>query len=270
MPEDVLHCGFLFNACQTFACTVFEIPGRMVLCDYDILADTHYFVWNCLAEKRGSLYVSGLERTVTMHVYEDEEDIVWSDTAWSECFRLTDFVIMPMVFRSGACVKLADNKLGLIVPHNMQDEANRDKWLHFHADTGKYHLLLGAGEAETTTTMDALDVLKGLIVPGTCVYIDLNEAQAQGSSSGNDVRAHLRTMVGMNERHLRWLVVRVNVPSVMVPNVRKVYVTYMLRPNTVHANGSTFSTETIAVDPDMLVCALPDESVDFIAALVSS
>jgi hypothetical protein len=57
MPEDVMHCGFLFGLMKTFSCTIFEIPGNAVYSDYEIIAGVKYAVWNCVAQKEGCLEV---------------------------------------------------------------------------------------------------------------------------------------------------------------------------------------------------------------------
>jgi hypothetical protein len=248
MPEDVMHCGFLFSLAKTLCCSIFELPGRVVPSDYEVISDTHYAVWNCLSKRNGCLRVNHNVRTVNLYVIETCEGFMWNYDEWADELRKLDFIMLPMIFRSCACVKQEDNTLGLIVPWD-------DTGGNYNPDEGEYRYF--TSESRVTTRISAMKTLELLVPVGTELYLDLSSPS--GSLLGEKVpRA---------QTHLQYLVVRLNTPSVLQAEVEKVYVTYLQKPTKANANVGTFSSMTITVNVWELVTVLPPET-EFVSALL--
>lgn len=248
MPEDVMHCGFLFSLAKTLCCNIMELPGRVVTTDYEIIANTPYAVWNCLGKRTGSLKVDPSIRQVKLFVTDNDQIYQWNYDEWAQKLRELDFILLPMIFRSGACVKLEDNTLGLIVPWE-QDSCN------YSMDAGQYQYITDV--SKVTTAVDTLKTLDMLMAVGTELFLDL----------ATDSGSLLSDKVPRTQTNLQYVVVRLNTPSVLHPAVDKVYVTYLQKPTKANANAGTFSSMTIAVDVWELLTVLP-AGVDFVSALL--
>lgn len=246
MPEDVIHCGFLFSLAKTLHCNILDIPGRVVPSDYEIISMTHYSVWNCIDKHYGTLFVDHQVRLVTVMVHTTDTILQWTYDEWANKLREKDFIILPMIFRSGACVKQADGVLGLVVPWPSTQR-------NYSEDGGKYRYITNMDGS--VQEMQSLALLQHLIPVGTELYLDVQ------SVSG----CLLRSKIPRNQEHLRYIVVRLNTPSVIHPMVDKVYVTYLQRPSKANASVSTFTSATITVDVWELVTAITE---DFIPALM--
>jgi len=242
-----MHCGFLFSLAKTLHCSILDIPGRVVPSDYEIVSMTHYSVWNCIDKLYGTLIVDHQVRLVSVFVHTTNSILQWTYDEWANKLKEKDFIMLPMIFRSGACIVQPDGVLGLIVPWP-------DTQRNYNEDGGKYHYITNMDG--TLHEMQTLALLQHLLPVGTELYLDVH------SISG----ILLRSKIPRNQEHLRYIVVRLNTPSVMHPDVNKVYVTYLQRPSKANASVSTFSSTTITVDVWELVSAIGEE--DYIPALM--
>lgn len=252
MPEDVMHCGFLFSLAKMFSCTIYELPGRVVYSDYEIIAGVQYPIWNPVAIMCGCLQVTPDD--VVMKVHDEDESLTtethWSFHDWTEHFQQSDFVMIPLISRSGACV-LHLGKLGLLVPL----EGKRENYAYDNNDGGAYQYIHDAGKVPVRLTV--METMDSLMKVGTVLYVSLNTPALQ----------HLRDKVPRLQRNLEWLEVRLNTPNVAFPESDKVYITYMVRPTKANIDVCAFSSVTIAVDVwDVLPHV--EEDVELITALM--
>ncbi len=236
-----MHCGFLFSMRKIFSCGLLEIPGRLVQAEYEIVADTAYSIWNPLTRHKGFLMAQSVSGYVLIHNYTTEEGQMWPYLNWQEKLQVSDFVILPMIFRAGACVYHSEFQLGVLVPWS-SSQANFDQ------ETGLYQYYMD--ETKTPHTLDAVEVMEKLVVVGTELFIDINDPYFSDLIIGV-VPQHMRT--------LRYLYVRLNVPSVANPPTDKVYVTYLLQNKCTGANTSTSKLHSIAVDPWKLLVTVDGE-----------
>lgn len=225
MPEDVMHCGFLFSIAKTFNCDVLKVPGRLVQCEYEILADTFYSVLNPLADKTGCLIADSRSAMVILYVYEDEEEMRWDYTMWSKHLCKSDFIITPMIFRAGALIYHESDTLGLIIPDENDNNFNRV--------TGNYTYIIG--EDKTPYTIKFTDALKQLVPIGQQLYLDLSDPF---------FASLLEKVPAFQRDRALCLEVRLNVPNIISPPTDQVFVTYLQQ----HArNRSLLLNQTITV-----------------------
>lgn len=252
MPEDVMHCGFLFSLAKMFSCTIYEIPGRVVYSDYDIIAGVLYPIWNPEAIVCGCLEVTAND--VVMKVHDEDESSTsethWSFSEWTEHFQQSDFVMIPLITRTGACV-LHLGRLGLLVPL----EGQHNNYSYDDRYGGSYQYIHDAGKIPVNiTVMEAMDKLVSV---GSIMYVNLN----------TDALQHLKEKVPRLQRNLEWLEVRLNTPNVACPECDKVYITYMVRPTKANMDVCALSSVTIAVDV-WDISPTVDEDVELITALM--
>ena len=243
-----MHCGFLFPMCKIFSCSLLEIPGRLVEANYEILADTPYAIWNPLAKNRGYLVAQSATRDVLVYNYTREDTTVLPYLHWHEQFQSSDFIILPMIFRAGACVYHTPDQLGIIVPW-------ADKNRNFNEETGLYHYVVE--ETGNLHDINAVELAEKLVPVGVELYIDIQDSSLVDLLVGS---------VPQHMRNLKYLLVRLNVPSVLAPPVDKVYVTYLLQNKCTGANTSTSKNHTFAIDVWKLVTTIGD--ADYLSCLV--
>lgn len=251
LPEDIMHCGFLFTMTKVFSCELLEIPGRLVQSEYEILADTGYPVWNPVSKARGGLIAKSLAQYVTLTDYTHEMESAWPYATWLDQLQNSDFIILPLVMRAGACVLMDGGAVGLIVPHNGKD--------NFNLETGKYRLIMNANETITSTDlyeMDAVSVVQKLISIGQDLFIDVTDpyfVSIQGSVPPRSVDTKL-------------LLVKLNIPDCAQPPLDKVFVSYSVSESRVGASSSRMRYHTILVDPWMLMSSAGND--DYLLNLV--
>lgn len=251
MPEDVMHCGFLFSLAKMFSCTIYELPGRVVYSDYEIIAGVQYPIWNPIASMCGCLEVT--PNDVVMKVHDEDEsqtaETHWDFHTWTEHFQQSDFVMIPLVARSGACV-LHNGKLGLLVPL----EGKEDNYTYDSSDGGSYQYI--NDEGKIPVHLGVMEAMNALVKVGTVMYVNLNTPSMQ----------HLKDKIPNLQRNLEWLEVRLNTPNVAFPEVDKVYITYTVRPTKANLDVCALSTVTIAVDV-WDISPTVDEDVELITTL---
>lgn len=252
MPEDVLHCGFLFNLAKTLSCEFFSIPGRAVRTEYEIMADTYYSVWNGALNRGGWLVAESSSQTVAVKLYAtdehaDEEFFSWGYHEWTGEMHREDLIILPMIFRAGACVYVKPDdmegdevRVGLIVPF---DDGN-----NFGYENGGYqYVMKDSGEPVFLSTMDTL---LQIMPVGTELYLDVTL-----------LAEHIKGKIPRHQRSFQWLLVRLNTPSETIPNPRKVYVTALLSPTKATTVAGNVSSITFTVDPWELTVQLEEEQM---------
>lgn len=226
MPEDVMHCGFLFPLCKIFSCHLLDLLGRLVQSEYEILSDLHYPVWNAQRGEEGYIFADSRDKTVCLSVGEEGE--IFTDLTWQD--KLGDSIILPLVVRAGACVMHGEDQMGLVLPLEGKLD-NYDPDLHC------YHYVLD--ESMRRLPLSAVDLVRRIIPVGQELWIDLRDTYFNGKK-GTIPRT------GSSQNYS--LVVRLNVPTIAQPPLDKVFITYALHPSCTSASASTTEMHTLMVD----------------------
>ena len=250
LPEDMLHASALLEPMRFARCDWSEVPASAVGGEFELLPDRHYSVWRPpdLASphpraEHGSIVVrTDGEPVVELSTHHDhthlpgtavsddmEESVqlqVLPFDSWHVQLRALGFVVTPMVFRRGACIrcKWEGDAVGCIVP-------TTDDGLNFSPGDCTYDVVLSDDACVKVFFKEALD---NLIPCGEELYL-------QGSA-----------IQGLDPAVL--LAVRLNVPPVASPpRSASVYVTYMCK--SVFANRALDSVtyRTVPVPPASLL-----------------
>ena len=225
VPEDWLHNSHLLAAAKRFLfCEWREVPPTFLRGSYQVLAKRHYAILRQgsrdTSPALGSLYVDskgavirydsdGLGYRVDLGVME-----------WSDRLAALGFLVMPMVFRSGALVliKRSLTQLGCLVPSGTRaslvdagiDPASVQYVGNFDPIRMGYHALV---ERDTTVFMDAETVQERLIAPGTVIWIMPGTPTWQGLAEQN---LFPRRRSGDVDNDICALRARLNIPTVFV------------------------------------------------------
>ena len=254
LPEDAMHCGALLSYTELLKCSLLELPARHIQVEYELMADTRYAVWRADDKAFGTIIVNthGIG-TVDLSFFEpnadDGQDYTFGLDDWQEQLRALDFIIVPMIWRSGACVSLArpdddeGHDIACIIPVQNGNFIDNDC---------SYMVLFNS--ERPPKRMHFAKVLEALIPVGTEVFVKLES------------QPHLNIAVGERRRPL--LSGRLNAPTVEAPEPGKIYVTCMQKPALARNDVSDISCVTLILDPwDVLLEAEdPTEVVRFLLA----
>ena len=253
LPEDAMHCGALLSYTELLQCSLLELPARHIQVEYELMADTRYAVWRADDKAFGTLIVNtrgagSVDLSFFEPNSEDGHDYTFGLDDWHEQLRALDFIVVPMIWRSGACVShvRADDgrhDIGCIVPTQNCNFIDNDC---------SYMVLFQNGARPKR--MHFAKVLESLIPVGTEVFVKLAS------------QPHLNIAVGERLRPL--LSGRLNAPTVEAPEPGKIYVTCMQKPALARNDVSDVSCITLILDPwDVLLEAEdPTEVVRFLMA----
>lgn len=232
MPEDILHCGFLFSLAKTLCCNFLEIPGSVVYADYEINANEVYAVWDCIGARYGTLKVVTRDRDVVLRNITDESEDHWRYEDWNTKLKQNNYVILPVISRAGACVWFSLGKLGLLVPCS-DDSSN-----NLNEEDGSYMCIVEPDMVKHR--MDGLEVLRNLVGVGTQFLLDIFEY--------GERYADLQQKIPRGRQGRTKLLVRLNVPSTLQPNPNKVFVSYVQKPSRGGSSDTGLSCSTLEVD----------------------
>jgi hypothetical protein len=246
----MLHASALLEPMRFAHCDWSEVPAHAVGGEFELLPDRHYSVWKPPdpasphpRTQHGSVIVrtdgEPLVELSTHHdhthvpgtaVSDDMEESVQQQVlpldGWHVQLRALGFIVAPMIFRRGACIRCRweDDAVGCIVP-------TTDDGLNFSPGDCTYDVVLREDACVKVFFKEALD---NLIPCGEELYL-------QGSA-----------IPGLDPAVL--LAVRLNVPPVATPpRGSDVYVTYTCK--SVFANRALDSVtyRTVPVPPASLL-----------------
>ena len=189
MPEDWLHCAQITRAAGLLACKWYEVPPLFLKSQYQVMTDRYYSVWRSgdmnFSAATGTLYVN---RTGGILRYEAEEMgyiVRLNVLSWQEELAQIGFILMPMVFRSGALVDLGHSpkRAGCLVPLGTErslealgiDVTGMYVSNFDHVKCG-YHAQHREGEL---TFMDPMTTLNNLVPVGQVLWLK-GESQTFG------------------------------------------------------------------------------------------
>ena len=269
LPEDAGHCGALFAYASLFKCDVLDLPAREIQVspvlirfkscvnsgckvEYELMGNTHYAAWRPRDKAFGSLIVRTRDNHVTLGLFEpdsgDGTDYQWDTEEWPDALREHELILPPMIWRSGACVRVetrdGEARVGCLVP---TDGCN------YIAHDCSYMAVCRPGGARKR--LHFAKVLETLLPVGTEVFVKLASQPQLRVSSGEAARPLLSA--------------RLNAPTVEDPEPGKVYVTCMQKPVLARTDASEISCVTLVLDPWDLELEAEDPS-DVVRYLVSA
>ena len=242
-PEDVLHMGALCEIARRIGCKVYEIPATSEVTYYP-RPKKAYCVHNPLTGSIGYLVFDG--KSITMDCMEDEGGgIVYplSLLNWQEEMKKEGYIMLPMVWRSGACVTVDANAIGCLVPPEEHEEVAHDG--NFCMQGFEYRALIRCGVQEK---VPVLQMLQTLLPIGERLYLKME------SQSAAIVLRRLTVDIHANDLNRYALQVHFSAPNVLVPEAGKVFVVCLV----CKVNGSVRSSkgsasEVLIVDPWELI-----------------
>ena len=122
LPEDLLHCSVLLESARFAKCHWSELPAVCVGGHFELVSDRHYAVWKAgECPEYGTLVVNAGAQEVELWVHSaqppegmvrhNRHDVgellvqTFSVLTWHIDLRDAGFIVAPMIWRSGACVR---------------------------------------------------------------------------------------------------------------------------------------------------------------------
>lgn len=232
MPEDCMHCGPLFRFAELFKCDVMELPGRDLYVMYELMANTYYSIYRASDGAYGTLFVEAQRKRVSVKQIspvEEQQEWEWGYDEWHENLRDEDFIITPMLWRSGVAVRL-EHGVGCLT--ECQEYASQ-----FNPEDCSYSCVYSE-EGDLASLHFSL-AFEALIQVGTQLYLKLDSPSA----------AQVMDKVRAQDRDKPLLAVRLNVPTTQFPEKNKLYVTCLRRAVLARSDMADVGSLTIAVDP---------------------
>ena len=251
--EDLLHLGPLCEVARRIGCKVTEVPASAEV-TYYIRPKKTYCVHNPLSGCTGTLYYDGI-RNVTLEYQTSPDDEMLSGKQlslfkWQDELRNVGFTILPMIWRSGACVAW-NGKVGCIVPpragcsggddmsdddQGMQDVGNGN----FCTRDRSYVVNLGRGEYVRLTALKALEMLFPI---GQRLYLKME------SQSAAPMVRRVERAIQANRLASHALQVHLDSPNTTAPVEGKIYVVCLVRNMSYNEQMTGSCCEVLVVDP---------------------
>jgi hypothetical protein len=161
------------------------------------------------------------------------------------------FIMLPMVWRSGACVAVDANTIGCLVPPEEHEEVAHDG--NFCMEKFEYRALVRYGVQEHIPVMHMLQTLLPI---GERLYLKME------SQSAAIILRKLTVDIHVNELNRYALLVHLSTPNVLNPEKGKVFVVVLackVNGSVQSVKGST--SEVLIVDPWELIMQPVDRKV---------
>lgn len=288
LPEDWLHCAQLLTARKLLGIRSsewYEVPPSFLKNHYQLIPERYYSVWRSgqmgVSAATGTFYVDqnsailrftsgGLSHRVRMDVLD-----------WHQRLAHHGFLLMPMIFRSGALVKIGGLPMqaGCLVPKGTQrslEELGIDTAgvfvSNFDHVKGGYHAEHGG---RPLMFMDPMVTLNNLVPVGQVMWIR-SDSQTFGEFIDQGL---IPAAESDNSEDCRCLECRLSVPTLLVsrrfssfffaftrlrharqnPEPGDVYVTVLERKK--DFKGTDYTSRTITVRPPDLFLTMDDDYV---------
>ena len=158
--------------------------------------------------------------------------------SWHTDLAHEGFIILPMIRRSGACIKLNDTDIACLV----QDQASSD---NFSPQTLKYTALI---RFALTEPISPLTVMKNLLTLGALLLLKCD------AHSAGPLLTRLSQPIPPHQLPFHGIKAHLNVPTVVTPADGRVYISICVKTEDGH------TSETFAVDPWELCLPNPSRS----------
>jgi hypothetical protein len=252
-PEDVLHMGAACEVARRVGCKVYEIPASAEVTYYP-RPNKAYSIHNPHTGSIGFIIFDG--KKISMDCLDDSDDgsgsySVLSLLNWQEEMKAQGFIMLPMVWRSGACVTMDANTIGCLVPPEEHEELAHDG--NFCMQGFEYRALVRYGVQEKIPVMQMLQTLLPI---GVRLYLKME------SHSAAIVHRKLTVDIHTNELNRYALQVHLSAPNILNPEKGKVFVVGLackMNGNIQSVKGS--SSEVLVVDPWELIMQPGDRKI---------
>ena len=250
-PEDVLHMGPLCEIARRVGCKVYEIPATAEVTYYP-RPKKAYCIYNPLTTTIGYLLYDG--KRISMDCLDEDGGGMYCEMSllnWQEEMKAKGFIMLPMVWRSGACVTMDANTIGCLVPPEEHEGVAHDG--NFCMEGFEYRALVRCGVQEKIPVMQMLQTLLAI---GVRLYLKLE------SHSAAIVLRRLTVDIHVNELNRHALQVHLSAPSMANPEDGKVFVVCLvckMNGNVQSVKGS--SAEVLIVDPWELIMQPGDRTI---------
>ena len=210
-PEDLLHMGPHCEIAKSIGCRVVELPPAEGTCS--IQSERFYSVHNpltcCMGQLSHHLNRINLEYQGSAGAHALMPKTL--DTfKWQEELRAMGFVMLPMVWRAGACV-VSENRIGCLVK-SIDDCSN------YSPVSMCYSVKFWVEEVEE---LETLHTLKSLLPLGQLLYLKM------GSHSAAPLRNKVPGAFTSSAICQSLLKVHLDSPNTITPTDGKIHVVYL-------------------------------------------
>lgn len=227
MPEDLLGCAGVQAMADFFQCDYVDIPPSEVYCQYNLQWKRYHHVYRREDETHGNIIIEEDRVVFTT----EGGGCTWHIDHWEQELKKQNFLVLPMIWRSGALILLPDHdSVGCLVPDKTCNRIS-----NYDHELMCYHALVDENEY---VQVAVLDVFKTLITPGTELWI------RSDTQLWEDLKEFLPPPPpGWTEEEAdsRWIKARLNVPIVVDPKPGDVYLTVLQRSkNSLHVRDMSY------------------------------
>ena len=186
--EDLLHMGPLCELALRIGCKVYEVPATAEV-NYYPRQKKVYCIYDPLRCLTGYLVFSGFKITMEYQAHSDDKELsvclCLSLLTWQDDMRSKGFIMLPMVWRCGACVSVTEGCGGsnhlsvgcLVPPDDMEDEDGYSNTFdgNFCLSTMSYTALVRIG---VTVRVPLLVMLQTLLPIGQELFLKMESQSA--------------------------------------------------------------------------------------------
>jgi len=276
LVEDKCHCAVAcqwksFLKCKKYIDIPANIPGH-----YQLIPERYYAVYHGFSENLGNLYVNEtgveLQYDAVLHEAEDDNNPLdfstgchWNHLVWQESLKEEGWLILPMIWRTGALVVLdkdePNERLGCLVPRSYQEiNSMAEKSFASNYDHQRLAYNVLVNQEEDLQLLSPLRVLDFLLPPGTIVWIK------HSTAVWFDLDKYLPVFIEKEESK-RMIKGRLNVPLSKFALHGKVWVTLLQRRSEC-MTSSDIDYRHVQVDPWELSLSGPTDEIHEIHELL--
>lgn len=234
LPEDLASCAAVYEQSKFLSCAYADVPPSKVAGHYQLVPGRYYALYSKAEDKLGTLLVD--ERGVNV-VINDDTGVTWDFKDWHDELRKLGYLILPMIWRSGALVAVNDGaNFACLAP-------DPDSVSRFNFSPEKLCYTAYEEEGAEMISVHPVTVLDNLVRPGTVVWVK------PSTKAWKDLSVDFpATELDEVEAAERMVQARLNLPTVPLPQAGKVHVTILQR----HADAmrnSELDYRHVVLDP---------------------
>lgn len=237
-PEDVLHMGPHCEVASKIGCKLVDLPPSDVT--YFIRPGKAYCVYNVGTGCLGILFYNEALHQVTVEYQDHPGDSCFTARqldvlGWQDEIKRLGYTMLPMIWRSGACVAYGERVGCLVAPEGQHDG-------NFSIQDLGYTARLTHDE---TAKIPVLQALSTLLPVGQRLFLGM------GTDSAASVAKRLPTAIRQGDLAGTALKVHLSVPDTLEPQMGKVYVACLVKQFNVNNRSVVVGSycEIIVVDP---------------------
>lgn len=243
LPEDYICCAAAMEWRKFFKCKKYiDVPPKTPG-DYQLIPCRYYCVYSKSKKVWANLWADHNGVTVTDVGESDGEDsgCHYSCMLWQEQLKEDGWLVLPMVWRTGALVRVeGEDRFGCLVPSNYEELNQIGSWgSNYNSSKLLYNVLYSS--EEDLSLMSPLDVLDSLVRPGTEVWIK-PDTEAWGALAPN------MPPLSQGGEDVRMIKARLNIPLTPHSPHGKVVVTVLQREAGL-TNVYSIDYRHVTVDP---------------------